>query len=177
MPAGADFICNNVHCEHHEKTITILSPWPIGRIEKVIGSIKRKSDSAISVRDRLKDLEDKGEQFALIQFPNDETEIEQVGWRVQRWCQSCPRVGDDVILLADEDEDYATAADRSVLTENCPVCNDTVSDFDKVVEDGITCPYCKEKMTTETWFAKEVTVEYNGGKGPKAGEKNDTNAN
>lgn len=151
MPAGVDFTCKNENCECFNKSITILSTWPIAEIDDVIVSIEDDS-----CKNDFKEMKENGAEYACIQYPNT-LGVEMVGWKIQRWCQNCPRIGYDEIILNNPKESFEDAVIRYNIEEECPVCNEKVKTFDEVIEDGILCPFCKEEMQMNRWFAKEVS--------------------
>jgi len=161
MPAGVDFVCKNESCDCHNNVITILSSWPIADIDKVIETIKKEE-----YRVEFEKAKQNGKKFACIQFPNED-KVEMVGWKIQRWCQQCPRIGEDEVFISNPDEEFEDAIKQHEFPTTCPVCYGEIKTFEEVVEEGITCPYCHEEMDKQYWTAKEVSQEYAGGKNAK----------
>jgi len=158
MPAGIDFTCENEKCKCYNKSVTILSSWPIADIDDVISTIKNDEYKV-----EFEKAKQDGKKYACIQFPNQD-ELRMVGWKVQSWCQKCPRVGEDEILLNEPEEEFEEALKRYNLPEECPICEGEIKTFDEIIEDGMLCPFCNEKMQGSRWSAKEVSEEYAGGK-------------
>jgi thiol-disulfide isomerase/thioredoxin len=158
MPAGVDFTCKNEECECFNTKVTILSSWPIADIDDVIGSIKIEEYKV-----EFEKAKQNGKKYACIKFPNED-EVKMVGWKVQSWCSKCPRIGEDEILLSHPDETFEEAMERYDLPEKCPVCEGDLKSFDELIEEGMLCPFCNEEMEMERWFAKEVSIEYAGGR-------------
>ena len=158
MPAGVDFTCKNEKCKCYNSRITILSTWPIADIDKVIETIKNEEYKV-----EFEKAKENGKKYACIQFPNED-ELEMVGWKIQRWCQKCPRIGEDEIFLRDSDEQFEDAIKRYNLPDKCPVCNGEIKTFEELMDEGINCPFCNKEMEKESWFAKEVSEEYAGGR-------------
>ena len=151
MPAGVDFICKNEDCECFNKSITIISAWPIAKIEEVIETIKDEDYKRM-----FESAKDNGQKYACIQFPNEKN-INMVGWKIQSWCENCPRIGEDEVLLEESNEKFESAISNNPLTKNCLVCNHELKSFDDLLEGGMCCPFCNKEMVEERWFAKEVS--------------------
>jgi hypothetical protein len=154
MPAGVDFICKNEKCKCYDKSITLISAWPIADIDDVISSMSQDE-----YRAEFEHHKQNGSNYACIQFPN-KSDVKMVGWKIQSWCQKCPRIGEDEIMISDPEESFESALARYNIPENCPVCNSEIKTFNNVVDDGLDCPFCNEKMEMQCWSAKEASEEY-----------------
>jgi hypothetical protein len=156
MPAGTDFICRNKDCEHHDKGFSITAPWPIGDIDKIIDApnVAKYDD----FRKGLLNLKADGRKYACITYPNI-NEIETVGYRVHKWCPSCPCLWTYDAIIEDGDEDIEQTIQNADIPGKCPKCDTEMMDFTTIIEDGIKCPFCKEEMEKSSWFTNETTEE------------------
>jgi hypothetical protein len=139
--AGCDFVCRNKECAHVNKSITMFSSWPIGDIDVIIASEKVREDSKL--QDQIISRKQNGEQYALITLPNKE-KIMKVGNRIQKWCPKCPSIWNYDIVSKEDKSD-----------EKCKQCQEKLLTFDEVIENGVFCPHCKEKMKQVRWCANE----------------------
>jgi DNA-directed RNA polymerase subunit RPC12/RpoP len=39
------------------------------------------------------------------------------------------------------------------VKEECEKCGEQTKKFEEILEDGINCPHCKEKLTQNRWFS------------------------
>ena len=159
MPAGSDFVCENDKCHEYRKGVAIINIWPLGDIDRVIAS--RGVQKNIEFRNGMIALKEQGRKHACISYP-DADNIPIAGYRVQKWCQGCFCIWAWDVMLEGEVADTQDASKQfqvALVKENipiqCPRCNDELKDFQKIIDDGIVCPHCKEKMKTYTWFSNE----------------------
>lgn len=160
MPAGCDFVCENEKCTEHRKGVVIINKWPLGDIEKVVEARAVKKNEAF--RRELIALKGTGRTYACITYPNVDN-IPISGYRVQKWCQGCfciwgwdIMLGEEVADTKEASEKFLVALAKETIPLQCPKCSGVdLFDFQKVVEVGIVCPHCKEKMKTYTWFSNE----------------------
>ena len=160
MPAGSDFVCENDKCKEHRKGIVILNIWPLGDISKVIDAknVQEKEEFCKG----LMALRDQGRKHACINFPNTD-KIPVSGYRVQNWCQNCFCIwgwdimfGEDIVDPKQASDRFPGALAKEPIPSLCPKCNGELKDFKKILEDGIICLHCKEKMKTYAWFSNET---------------------
>jgi len=160
MPAGSDFVCENEKCKEYRKGIVILNVWPLGDISKIIESknVKIKED----FHKGLIGLREQGRTHACINYPNVD-KVPVSGYRVQNWCQNCFCIWGWDIMLGEDIADPKLAAEKfpealakEPIPSKCPKCQDDLRDFQKIINDGITCLHCKEQMKTYTWFSNET---------------------
>ena len=166
MPAGCDFICDNKECEHNGKGIVMTGPWPLGNIDKIIDA--RNVAKMEDFRTTLIKLKTEGRNYACINYPNV-NEVATEGYRIHKWCPNCPCLWTyDAMIQDNEDnkdieetaeETIQKAIDGADLPGNCPKCETKLLTFTEVVEEGVICPFCKEKMKTSTWFSNETKEE------------------
>ena len=157
MPAGCEFFCNNEDCKQYKNGLTIVAPWPIGDIDKIIDA--RNVSKMEDFRDGLIKLKSEGRSFACITYPNI-NEIETAGYRVNKWCNKCKCVWMFDVLLKDGATTFEEALAKSDVPENCSKCNEKLKDFEHVIEDGINCPFCNEKLKSSRWFSNETTKDH-----------------
>lgn len=170
MASGCDFTCDNEKCEHHKKGIIIVSPWPLGDINKIIMAKNVRINKVF--QKELIELRDKhGRKYACINYPNVNN-IPVVGYRINLWCQKCKYLyKEDVLLdepLVDKTPEEIALAREEVIAKSqcedktCPTCNDKMKTYSQLMEenDGVDCPFCGVKMTKNTWFSNETTEEF-----------------
>jgi len=156
MPAGCEFFCDNEDCAHYKSGFAIISVWPLGEINKVIDAknVVKMED----FRDGLLKHKAEGRKYACITYPNV-NEIETLGYRINKFCYNCNTILEYDVLLKDGATTYEEALDKSDVSNNCMNCNGESSAFDDVIEKGIDCPHCKQKMQSSRWFSNETTEE------------------
>lgn len=150
MPAGCDFICKNNNCENFNKGFVITGPWPIARIEMVIASnvIQRKPE----YKEELINLKKQGKKYTCLVYPNYK-EIEPVGIRVNLWSPKALCIW-SYELLFEEGQSVEALMDK-YLPDKCPKTECDLLNFNDVVQDGIVCPSCNQKMFQNRWFTNE----------------------
>ena len=159
MPAGCDFVCENEKCQEYKKGIVILHIWPLGDINKVLEAKKVKENPEF--HKGLTAMRDNGRTHACITYPNVE-KVPIAGYRVQNWCQKCFCIwGWDIMVEETTDpkqasEKFKPALEKEAIPACCPKCNEELKDFNKLIEDKVTCPHCQEKMKAYTWFSNET---------------------
>ena len=151
MPAGCFFTCKNQKCEGFDKKMTMIGPWPLGKIEEIL----EKEDTDDEAR--LNQLKEEGREFFCIAFPNDEN-LPMYGWRVQKWCSRCNCMWDYDITMENEDQEFVEAYEKADLPTKCPKCEKQLKDYRKALDAGMECPLCAEEMGQERWFANENPV-------------------
>ena len=150
MPAGCTFFCNNDECEHYLKVIDVKGQWPLGDIDDVINSKKVQQDEELS--DVLNKRKEDGRTVACITYPDPE-DIPIIGYRVQEWCQKCPALLERDILFTEEDTDESIE-EKVKDTQECIFCNSKTKSFNEILEESILCPFCKQEMEQQRWFAQ-----------------------
>jgi len=155
MPAGCEFICRNEECEHANTGFTVLGSWPIGVIDLIINT--KKVQALEGFRNNLLSLKSEGEEYACINYPNID-KIPIVGYRVNKWCNTCRMIHNINIILEDGDT-FEEALEKFEGGDRCFQCDGYLLDFEELVEDGIDCPYCKEQLVQSRWFANETEDE------------------
>lgn len=148
MPAGCDFICNNTECEQHKSGFSLTAPWPLGKIELIISNINTRLPNQDEYKAQLQQWKDEGRKLASLILPNS-NKIPVEGYRVQMWDDAKNCVWNYDIILA-EGETIEDATKREVPTE---VEGRKIKSFNKAIEDGIKCPYCKQPMMQSRWFS------------------------
>lgn len=151
MPAGCEFTCRNEKCEQYKNGRTITSPWPMGRIELVLNSNRVKENPEL--REYFINLKNQGEKFACIQLPNDD-QIPIIAYRVSLWNNDEFRTQHFHI-----EESNIDNLEEAILKANLPSkCEKTgceLKNFNTITTEGINCPFCKEKMQQNRWFAND----------------------
>ena len=151
MPAGCEFICKNDKCENLNKGFAITAPWPIGQIELIINSspVKKFAD----LRQRLIDQKNtEGRKFALIQFPNED-QIPIIGYRINMWDSAKNCIWQYDLEL--QGQSLEEALESVVFVSEMAKNGDGLITFNEVVDQGICCPTCHEKMFQNRWFTNE----------------------
>jgi len=152
MPAGCEFYCNNEECEAYRTGFTITAPWPMGNICIVVNSSKVKQNP--DFKNHLIASKRNGRKFACITFP-DPDDIEIEAYRVQYWSPKAICVFEYDVEASDEEEliDNLPYAD---IPDNCPQTGGPLLGFNDVVNEGILCPHCGERLSQNRWFTNEV---------------------
>jgi len=148
MPAGCEFTCKNKNCQHYQAGFSITGNWPIAYIEKVIDStpVKKVKD----LRERLISLKEAGTLYALIQFPNVD-KLPCVGQRISLWSPEAHRIWNYEVDM----EGKPLVEGITEIPKICEKTGCTLLTFNEVVEKGIECPFCKEKLSQNRWFVNE----------------------
>lgn len=143
MFAGCEFTCKNQQCIHHNKSISLTGPWPMGDIEKVIQSeqVKKTPD----LQEYLKRQAKEGKQFACINLP-DYDNIPVLKYRYQYFCQHCLIIHEDIM-------DYNNEANNNKILF-CSSCKEKTLSFQDCLDEGLFCPNCKNKLTQKRWFSQ-----------------------
>ena len=132
MPAGCEFICKNEECQYFDTGFNIVGPWPIAKTEIVI---KNMSD------DLKKDILSQGKDFARITFPNTDKIISE-GVRESYWSPEAKCIWEF---------DYFK---KDTFESKCPKTGCDLLTFSEVLEHGIDCPNCKQKLNQHKWFTQ-----------------------
>jgi hypothetical protein len=170
MAAGCDFTCDNEKCLHYKKGIVVNGPWPLGDINKIISAKNVKLNKEF--QKGLIELRNSGRKYSCIIYPNV-NKIDVVGYRINLWCQDCKYLGQYDIMIEPYGQDTKTSEeiedivkkmiDESKINDNvCPTCKKKMKTFSQLMEQdsGIDCPYCKVKMTKNSFFSNETSKEY-----------------
>lgn len=149
IKSGCEFVCKNAECKEYEKGFVVNSIWPLGKIELIISSsqIEKNED----LKRHLVFLKDNGEKFAPIQYP-DPDNIEVVAYRVSRWSPEGKCIWKYDFELNGRTIEEAVKQDE--IPTKCQKTGCETKDFLQVIEDGIDCPHCGNKMWQNTWFCK-----------------------
>jgi len=158
MPAGVDFVCKNQECQHFDKGIVITAPWPMADINDIIdaSNVARQKD----FRETLLKLKSEGREYACITYPNVD-ELETESFRVHKWCPTCSCLWmyDAPVSKFTFPETISDVIEKADIPYTCVECETYLMDFNDIVEDGLTCPFCKKEMDKNTWFCNETTEE------------------
>ncbi len=160
MPSGCDFICKNKECKQYDSGFVMTAPWPMGKIELVINdpNVKNKKE----FRDKLIKLKNENQKYACITYPNV-TDIETVAYQVHFWCENCSCLWKYEVVLTEEYPTFKEALAKDILDKKIPdkcfTCNSPLLAYNDVLEKGIVCPHCKEKLQQDGWIAKEMVNE------------------
>jgi hypothetical protein len=145
MPAGCDFVCRNECCNYYGTGFTITGPWPLGDIDEVIDSVDDK--------DEFIRLKEEGRRFACIKFPNV-NDIYPERYRINFWSVEGNCIWQYDIVVEDEDDIESAIAD-SDIPDSCPKTGSELLNYKEVIDEGIECPSCNEKLMQNRWFTKE----------------------
>lgn len=156
MPAGCDFICENEECKQYKSGFSIISSWPLGEIDLVIKARNVQKDEEFAKG--LANLKKEGRKYCCITYPNIDY-IPTVGYRVDRWCSKCKRINLYDVMLAEENEDFEKALERSDIPDNCFECGNKLLDFEGAIEEKINCPHCHKELKSNRWFSNETYEE------------------
>ena len=156
MPAGCDFICDNEDCKQYKTGFSMTAPWPLGEIDLVIKARNVQKDQEFA--QGLIALKEEGRSHVCINYPNVE-HIPTAGYRVHRWCSKCKCLWLYDVMLADENEDFEKALERSDIPNECAKCGEKLLDFEGVIEEKISCPHCDEELKSSRWFSNETYEE------------------
>lgn len=161
MPAGCQFVCMNPDCEHEGSGFELKAPWPIAQIDLVLNSSKVQAD--LDLKETMEKLKQAGRNYACINYP-DVDELPMNGYRLELWCDKCPRIWSYDVLLKKSEDTFEEALANSDIPDKCAICDEPLMSFKICLGDfeddetGICCPYCKTKMLQQRWFsAKRVS--------------------
>jgi len=151
MAAGCEFICKNEDCANYETGFTITTPWPLGQISLIA---KTSSLSKMDTfRESLLKMKEDGRRYACITLPNvDEVPVE--GYRVQRWCPACSCIWNYDAMAQKDGETLEEVLENSDVPEACSKCEGFMLDFDRVIDEGVNCPSCNERLS-QRWGRQE----------------------
>lgn len=151
MPAGCEFICENLNCPQVNKGFAITAPWPMGKIELVLNSPEVKKYEEL--RKGIIDFKNQGRKYACLTLPNINN-IPTVAYRVNLWSPLA-----HCVWQFDVDMEGCSSVDEAIAKANLPTqCQKSggpLLSFAEVLKEGINCPYCSEKMFQSRWFTKE----------------------
>ena len=157
MPSGCEFKCDNKECSNYNSGFTVLAPWSIGDIDKIINAKAVKKNQPFQAE--LIKLKESGKQYSCINYPNVD-KIDKVGYRVQKWCDKCLVIWNFDAMIQNPEETAEETVEKANITNSCSKCNETLKQLTQMVEDGVPCPSCKQKLTHQVWFSNETTEEY-----------------
>jgi len=166
MSASCEFICDNTLCNHYGKYINVVAPWPLGDIDSVIQSLlkainlisvnnlKNKQtliNNCAEVKNYLLIKKLAGEKYACIQSFNylpitDIPIVSVVGYRLQKWCNICPRVEIRDVLTNEEIFVEESLIQDANFPKTCSECNNLLLNFTEVLDWGLLCPHCRKQM-------------------------------
>jgi len=170
MASGCEFTCDNKDCKCYKSGFIMLAPWPIGEIDKVIVSKRVKENKAF--QEELRKMKEDGKQYSCINYPNVD-EIPTLGYKVQKWCDKCLVIWNFEAMVGKPEETPEETVENAKIIDTCSKCNEKLRSFPQVVEEGIDCPHCNQKLIQQVWFSNE-TIEENI-KNPKVGKKEEKN--
>jgi hypothetical protein len=151
MPAGCEFICKNDKCENYKSGFQITSQWPMGKIELIINSNRVKEKKEF--RNYLIKQKDNGEKYAPIQLPNND-EIPIIAYKISLWSDEAKCIYSYPVIVPNLEKKEETIKEAN-LPEVCEKTGCRLRDFNSVINDGILCPSCKEKLQQNRWFVSE----------------------
>lgn len=158
MPAGCEFYCDNRKCASYRTGFTIRGAWPLGNVSLVIDSSSVRQNKEF--QQQLIKLKEAGRKHVCLTLPNTDA-IPVEGFRFTNWCDACLCVWENDVFFTEEEqsqwEDKNLVPDEwfdNVAINNaCPKCKEQLKSFDSVVEDGISCPTCKDDLQQSRWFS------------------------
>ena len=148
MPAGCDFLCDNVECKYHKGGFVITGAWELGDIDLVINSPVVEDNK--EHQDGMKRLKERGRKYACINYPNF-SEIPTAGYRLHRFCTKCMVLWTYDAMLSEDNDTLEKAEAALNIPEECPKCGDKMFDFQGLLEEGVECPHCHEEMKQSRW--------------------------
>lgn len=149
MPAGCEFICNNVNCLYYRSGFSIIGPWPMGKIELIISSINPTLPNQLDYKSQLQKWRDEGRKYACLVLPNV-TKVPIAAYRVNMWDETNKCIWSYDVEL-NENETLEEAIKRVVPTATDE--GNTLIPFAEVLEKGINCPHCQEELQQSRWFS------------------------
>ena len=164
MPAGCEFICDNKNCAQYKSGIVIAGPWPLGKIEEIIGILSKNiitlKGSRKDYYNKLLEYKKEGVKFASIILPNS-LEIPIAGYRLSFWSEKARCVYQMDIETNGKPLTEALM-DQEFLGGSCPnlgctrrIDNCELIPFEKTVTNGVNCPFCGIKMKQDRWFSND----------------------
>jgi len=160
MPAGCEFSCDNVDCEHVGKGLTVTGPWPIGDIDLIIES--EEVNAKPEFKEELVRQRGEGLRYSCLNYPNA-SDVPIVGYMIEQWCCNCKCTWRSNVTLQ-ENETIEEIIEIGV-SKKCPKCDGDLLSFDEIIKSGIFCPSCYHEMNTNRWFTnsfEKVKEEENG---------------
>jgi len=165
MPAGCEFICDNKECTQYRSSISISGHWPIGKIEEIIGILSKNPLSLKGIKkeyyNKLLEYKKEGIKFASIVLPNS-LEVPIIGYRLSFWSEKAKCLYQMDIetngkLLSESIPDISSICPTICPNKKCikRVENCELKPFEKVISDGICCPFCNKKMIQDRWFSND----------------------
>jgi len=151
MPAGCEFICKNPNCKHVNSGFVLTAPWPMGKIQLAILSAQVREHPKF--KKELIKLKNEGRKLVCITYPNID-KIPTEAYRIQLWSNDAKCIWeyqvDEKIKI-----DYDNLVDNSEIPKTCPKTGCKLLNFFDVVNSGINCPHCNEKLLQSRWFTNE----------------------
>ena len=148
MPAGCEFFCDNEECKYFKSGFVITAPWPMANIGLIISSLKEND----SFRSELIQLKNKGKKYACITFPNIKG-IQSEMYRIQMWDDKDKCIWEYLIPYNEIQSVESIYTHSSVQSES--IVKNPLKNFNEVVNDGILCPSCNQKLKQSRWFTNE----------------------
>lgn len=148
MPAGCEFVCANDKCKYFKSGFTITAPWPMTDIDLVINSQALKGN-----QEHKKVLEEQkcnSKKYASIIMPNTEN-LPIKSYKLQLWSQEAKCIYEHYMSV----ENYNNSAKYENIPDKCPKTGCKLLDFNGVLEKGINCPMCGEKLVQYRFFTKD----------------------
>lgn len=149
MPAGCEFICNNVECQQNKAGFSISAPWPLGRIELILANINPNMPNQGDYKAQLQKWRDEGRKFACLVLPNT-ANLPIVALRVNMWDDVKKCIWNFDVELKEGDT-VETAIEREVPKTSQE--GNPLIPFTEVLKNGIKCPFCGKDMKQSRWFA------------------------
>jgi hypothetical protein len=149
MPAGCEFICDNVKCLQHRAGFSINSIWPLGKIELIISNINERLPNQTEYKEQLLKWKSEGRKYACLILPNV-NHVPIAAYRVSLWDEEKYCIW-PVDVELNEGETLEQAIER-IVPKTTPEGR-VLKSFNEVMQDGIKCPYCKELMKQSRWFS------------------------
>ena len=151
MPAGCDFICNNVNCLEYRAGFSITAPWPLAKIENILAAINEKMPSQTEYKEQLQKWRNEGRQFACLILPNVNN-VPIAAYRVNMWDNEKRCIWNfDVEVKEGQTLEEAIAEIVPKQTEN----GTKLESFGEILKNQIKCPHCGVEMEQSRWFSNE----------------------
>lgn len=148
MPAGCDFICNNINCKYYKSGFSITSPWPLGKIELIIANINSRLPNQEEYKLKLQKWKEEGRKLASLILPN-EAKIPIEGYRINMWDDVAKCIWSYDVITNEYQSLEEAILSQVPLQKN----GNTLKNFNAVIENGINCLHCSNEMTQSRWFS------------------------
>jgi len=150
MPAGCEFICENEKCDYYKTGFSITAPWPMANINIVINSLANREHKEF--KKELIELKNKGKELAIITCPNIYNVV-PTHYRIQMWSNKAKCIWEYSIPYKEEYSEEEIYKDIPTI---CPTSGDTLIKFNDIIESGIVCPKCGEKLFQSRWYSNFI---------------------